>query len=72
LAAPVATPLRVTRIIDQDAEFLRFAEQQHLVPGSQVRIESRDGSADAVTLTAGGRRTTIGTRAAGKILVEQD
>jgi DtxR family Mn-dependent transcriptional regulator len=72
LAAPVATPLRVTRIIDQDAGFLRFAEQRHLVPGSQVRIESRDGSADAVTLTAGGRRTTIGTRAAAKVLVELD
>ena len=72
MAAPIATALRVTRVIDQDPEFLRFAEQRHLVPGSQVRIQSRDSSADAVQLTAGGQPVTIGTRAAVKVLVELD
>ena len=70
LAAPLATPLRVTRVIDQDAEFLRFAERCRLVPGSRVEIQSRDESADSVNLIAGGRETTIGARAAAKVLVE--
>jgi DtxR family Mn-dependent transcriptional regulator len=70
LAAPLATPLRVTRVIDQEAEFLRFAERSRLVPGSQVQVHSRDESADAVELIAGGQRTTIGARAAAKVLVE--
>src|SRR4029078_7297910 len=33
MSAPVATPLVVTRVIDQDPDFLRFAEQHHLMPG---------------------------------------
>jgi DtxR family Mn-dependent transcriptional regulator len=70
LAAPLATPLRVTRVIDQDADFLRFAERSRLVPGSQVQVHSRDESADAVELIADGQRTTIGARAAAKVLVE--
>ena len=71
LDAPLGVPLRVTRVIDQDPEFLRFAEGCALVPGSRVEIESRDPSADAVRLTAGGRLTTIGARAAAKVLVRQ-
>ncbi len=71
LGAPIGVPLQVIRVIDQDAEFLRFAEQCALVPGSHVEIESRDPSADAVSLTAGGRATTIGARAAAKVLVRQ-
>ena len=70
LEAPMATPLRVTRVIDQDAEFLRFAERCRLVPGSRVEIQARDASADSVELVAGGHHTTIGARAAAKVLVE--
>ena len=70
LEAPLATPLRVTRVIDQDAEFLRFAERCRLVPGSSVEIQARDASADSVELVAGGHQTIIGARAAAKVLVE--
>lgn len=71
MAAPIDVPLVVTRILDQDASFLRFVEQQGLVPGEPVRIESRDAAADAVALNAGGTRTTIGARAASKVLVRR-
>ena len=71
LAAPQHVPLVVARVTDQDPNFLRFAEQQRLVPGSQVVIEERRPEADSIQLKVdGGRTVTIGTRAASKVLVE--
>jgi DtxR family Mn-dependent transcriptional regulator len=70
--APVATRVRVTRVIDQGAEFLRFVETCDLTPGRGVTVLSRDLSSDAVQLaTETGRDVTIGTRAAAKILVQR-
>ncbi len=70
LNAPLDTTLVITRVIDQDAEFLRFVEQRDLMPGRSVVIEARDSAADAVRLRSDADRdTTIGTRAASKILV---
>jgi len=69
-AAPVGAPLVVTRVLDQDADFLRFMEERQLKPGSQVVIESRDLAADALRLrSSGGAATTIGLRVAAKVLV---
>ena len=42
LTAPLAVPLIVTRVTDQDPEFLRFVEQHRLMPGCTVTIEARD------------------------------
>lgn len=70
LTAPIDTDLVVTRIIDQDASFLRFAEQQGLMPGRRVRIQLRDAAADSVALVNDqGTATTIGARAASKVQV---
>ena len=70
LSSPVGTSLVVTRVTDQDAEFLRFIEQRGLKPGHHIDIESRDDASDSVTvLSETGQRTTIGARAASNILV---
>lgn len=70
LTCPLNTPVVVTRISDQDAEFLRFIETHHLKPGQSVEVESRDSAADAIRLRAGNARPlVIGTRAASKLLV---
>jgi DtxR family Mn-dependent transcriptional regulator len=70
LSAPLATPLVVTRVVDQAAEFLRFAEQHGLMPGHAVVIEARDSASDAVRLRCdSGQETSIGTRAASKVFV---
>ncbi len=70
MTAPIGAPLVVTRILDQDASFLRFVEQQGVVPGGAVRLESRDAAADSVALSVGtGEVITIGARAASKVLV---
>src|SRR5438105_3144321 len=70
LTCPLGTPLRVTRIADQDPAFLRFIESNDLKPGEAVEVESRDDAADAVMLRRKDRRITIGARAASKLLVE--
>ena len=71
LTCPVGTPMTVTRIIDQDKQFLRFVENHDLKPGESVEVESRDEAADSVLLRAkDDRRITIGTRAASKLLVQ--
>jgi len=72
LTCPVGTPLRVTRITDQDPAFLRFIENNHLKPGEPIEVEARDTAADAVLLRGRGQRLTIGARAASKLLVEVD
>jgi DtxR family transcriptional regulator, Mn-dependent transcriptional regulator len=70
LTAPLDAELVVTRIIDQDPEFLRFVEQRQLMPGHAVRIEQRDAASDAVSLRdQDGATVTIGMRAASKVLV---
>ncbi len=71
LTCPIATPLRVTRIADQDPSFLRFIEGYGLKPGASIEVEARDDAADSVRLGGTNRRpVTIGTRAASKLLVE--
>jgi DtxR family Mn-dependent transcriptional regulator len=73
LTCPVNTPLKVTRIADQDPAFLRFIEHNALKPGEHVEVETRDAAADSVMLRRGDkRRLTIGARAASKLLVEVD
>lgn len=70
LTAPVGAPLEITRVVDQDPEFLRFVERHHLIPGNQLVIAERDPASDAVRVTSDdGRETAIGVRAASKVLV---
>ncbi|MFN8065640.1 MAG: metal-dependent transcriptional regulator [Vicinamibacterales bacterium] len=71
LTCPVGTPLKMTRITDQDPAFLKFVERNSLKPGQILEVESRDAAADSVRLVGTGRQAiTIGTRAASKLLVE--
>jgi DtxR family Mn-dependent transcriptional regulator len=68
---PLHTPLRLSRVLAQDAEFLQMLDRLGLVPGAAVVVESRDRLADAVAVKPAGRRAvTLGASAAAKILVE--
>lgn len=70
LACPAGVAMQVSRVVDQDAQFLNFVEASGLMPGEKIVVESRDEIADRVSLRHGnGRLTTVGTRAAAKILV---
>jgi DtxR family transcriptional regulator, Mn-dependent transcriptional regulator len=70
LSCPLGSPLLVARVTDQDAKFLRFIEERHLKPGQRIAIVTRDPASDSVTIRSEtGQETTIGTRAASKVLV---
>jgi DtxR family Mn-dependent transcriptional regulator len=67
---PAGRRVRVGRVADQDAEFLRHLEQLGLRPGSRLKVVASDELADALEVDLGrGRRATLGLRAAAKILV---
>lgn len=69
---PIGQPVRVERVLDQDAAFLQFVHRQGLMPGSTLTVADRSASADAVTLRfEQGEGMTLGTAAAAKILVSQ-
>ena len=71
LTCPLDTPVTVSRVIDQDKDFLRFIEHHNLKPGEAILVEERDAAADSVRVRGGNdRRLTIGTRAASKVLVQ--
>ena len=68
---PPGDAFRVARISDQGEAFLRFVERHGLKPGSQIAVEQRDPSADAVTVRPERRpEVTIGSEAASKLWVE--
>jgi DtxR family Mn-dependent transcriptional regulator len=69
LTCPLHKPVRVSRVSDQDRDFLQFIERHELKPGAIVRVEERDQAADSVRLR-GAREFTIGARAASKVLVQ--
>ena len=65
--------VRVVRITEQSAEFLQFAEQNGLQPGTSLRVTDRNLTAGLVTLKKNaGRPLALSVVAAGKILVEPE
>ena len=68
---PIDVPQTVARILDQDAEFLQFAERNGLMPGSVVTVGKRETAAEAVRIRIGKQEeVSLGMVAAAKILVE--
>jgi DtxR family Mn-dependent transcriptional regulator len=69
LTCALDEPVRVSRVSDQDREFLHFIERHDLKPGAVVQVTGRDAAADSVRVR-GSREFTIGARAASKVLVQ--
>jgi DtxR family transcriptional regulator, Mn-dependent transcriptional regulator len=62
--------MRIAWLADQDAEFLRYAQNHGLTPGATVKVEAKDAAGDSVTVTVEGRGSlTLGTAAAEKIML---
>ena len=71
LDCPLARPLVVARVSDQDPEFLQLVDRRGLKPGSSLTVLKRDDSAAMIELRlASGESLWLGERAASKILVE--
>lgn len=62
--------VRIERVADQAREFLVFAHEHGLVPGTTLHVEARDRVADSITIRPeGGAPVVIGGAAARRILV---
>lgn len=65
--------LRIVRVTEQSTEFLQFAEQHGLQPGTSLRVTDRNLTAGLVTVRKPtGRAIPLSIAAAGKILVEPE
>jgi DtxR family Mn-dependent transcriptional regulator len=64
-----ARPLTIARIADQEPDFLQFLEKHGLTPGTKITVEDRDAGAGTVVVRRGKEAVTLGSSAAGKILV---
>ena len=63
--------VRVARVLDQDAAFLRFVDRHGLTPGATVTVDAADAAAGAVRVrVANGAEVSLGLAAAAKLLVE--
>ncbi|MDH3626810.1 MAG: metal-dependent transcriptional regulator [Acidobacteriota bacterium] len=70
LDCPLGESLRVARVVDQRAEFLRLLESHALVPGATATVESRDPVAETVrVVTSNSDGLQLGFQAASKVLV---
>lgn len=71
LTCPLGTVLVLSRVTNQDGEFLRFLEGNELTPGQSICVENRDHAADHVLLRRIGSQESIviGMRAAATLLV---
>ena len=71
LNCPLNTSLVLSRVTNQDTDFLRFLESNELTPGQSIRVENRDNAADHVLVRRVGSQeaVAIGMRAAATLLV---
>lgn len=62
--------LRVTRILDQSADFLAYAQESGLKPGARIKVLQRESASGVVRCeTKVGQELTLGLPAAAKIVV---
>ena len=61
--------VRIERVQNQDAAYLRMVDDMGLVPGSRHLVARVDAIAGTLTLEAGEKRIVLGTQAAAFLLV---
>lgn len=67
----VDKPLRIVRVTEQSPEFLQFAEQNGLLPGTALKVADRNLAASLISVRIGAAKpVTLSLAAAGHILVE--
>lgn len=64
--------LRLLRVLDQDAEFLRFLDRKGLRPGVLLTLVEVDVLGDSLQLQVDGQALTLGGRSAAKLMVEPE
>ncbi len=68
-ACGVGDRFRVSRVVDQSPEFLRYLTSSGLVLGAAGAVTVNEPAAGIVTVEIAGQQTTLGRQAAEKLLV---
>ncbi len=69
-ACDIGVRQHVTRVLNQNIDFLRFVEREGLRPGAVVTVQRRDDAADTSTIVVQGRKaTSLSLPVAAQILV---
>lgn len=66
---PIGKTVKIARVSDQEPDFLQFLEKNGLTPGTSIAVEAHDVSAGTLSVRRGRASITLGSSAAGKILV---
>lgn len=66
---PAGTQVRLVRVLNQDAEFLRYLTESELTIGATALVEQVNESAGLVSLRRGDRPVAMGRAAAEQLLV---
>ncbi len=66
---PVGCTFRLTRVLDQSPEFLRYLSESNLSLGAEGEVLANRAEAGAVTIRLGSQEATLGRQAAAKLLV---
>ena len=73
LQCPLQSPVKVARVTDQATAFLRLLEQQGVMPGNFIEVQSREEAADTVMIRGEGKKSfSLGFRPASTILVDPE
>jgi DtxR family transcriptional regulator, Mn-dependent transcriptional regulator len=64
------TPIRIVRVTNQHADFLRYLSESGLELGAEGIVRANSSEAGTITTEIAGRTVTLGHPAAGQILVE--
>lgn len=63
--------VRIARVLDQDEDFLRFVDRNHLRPGTRARVLENDHAAQTIVVQSGKLpAVTMGRPAGARIMVE--
>ncbi|MGE0610224.1 MAG: metal-dependent transcriptional regulator [Pirellulales bacterium] len=71
LECPVGFAFRLSRVVDQSPEFLRFLSESGLRLGARGSVRANQAQAGIVTIEIAGQETSLGRDAAEKLLVSQ-
>ena len=71
LTCPLGVPVKVARVTDQEATFLRLLERHGIMPGREIQVNAREEAAGTVVIQSGNGKTfSLGFGPAASVLVD--
>jgi DtxR family transcriptional regulator, Mn-dependent transcriptional regulator len=69
-ACSADSQVRITRVLNQQPDFLRYLSESGLQIGAEIEVEQNSAEGGLIAVRIGKKRTALGHRAAEQVLVE--